>query len=115
MADVRPTLVDESPMSTFCSEMKAALEQRLAAVGKAGKAAAEREIVEILRRYRGRDAWSAMADAERAAADVSRDTSRDRSGPARARRRAGMVRKGSRRFSEEFDYKLAQSGDRGEE
>jgi hypothetical protein len=99
-------VVDEAPKSAFVREMEAAIARRLAASGP-GKKAVDREIAAIVKQYLGRDAWRAMVDADREAeAGVPRTTT----GPRSHRARATPGRGG--RYSDTFDHKLAQSGER---
>ena len=102
--------IDQAPKSDFVREMEAAIVRRLNAVGKSGKAAVDREIAGIVKAYLGRDAWQAMVDAERETPDVPRGTRRDRFCHARRTRGAGGAR-----YSDSFDHKLAQSGEREED
>lgn len=103
----------ESPKSAFVQEMEAAIAKRLAAAGWPDKSAVDREIRDIIRRHLGRDAWQAMVDAGE---DVPHETSRDRKCHGSALGRRASVRSGGTgRYSERFDHKLAQAGERDDD
>lgn len=102
----KPAVV-ESPKSAFVVEMEAAIARRLAAAGWPEKSAVDREIHDIIRRYLGRDAWDAMVDADQQSARLA--------ARCRSRRRRASVARERSRYSEDFDHKLAQAGDRSDD
>lgn len=99
--------IDEAPKSDFVREMESAIARRLAAAGWPEKVAVDREIRDIIRTHLGRDAWQAMVDAEAESAAIPK------AGKQWSRRRARVGKR--TRYSEEFDHKLAQAGDRNDE
>lgn len=107
MAYVRPTLVDETPLSEFVCEMKRLLAQRLEARGARDKAAVDREMRGVMKQYLGRDTWQAMVDAENA--EATRPDARKRP------RQRGRGKAGRRRYVGSFDYKRAQARDTNDE
>ncbi len=105
----KPAVLDEAPKSAFVREMEAAIERRLAAIGRGAKGAVDREIAGIVKAYLGRDAWQAMVDAERETPDVPRGTRRDQF------RHTRRLTSGRSRYSDTFDHKRAQAGDLGDD
>jgi hypothetical protein len=79
---IHRTNVDQHPESEFVRKMRDVFRRRDAAKGQPRTLQAlHEEMVVLMRTYLGRNAWDALRDAEavQQAADVPRDTSRDRS------------------------------------
>jgi len=80
MTQRRRGRADDSPLSAFVQEMRAAFKKRDAASGPGEKRTVEREVEAIMRRHLGvRTAREVAEGFETAAVRVPRDTTRDQS------------------------------------
>lgn len=104
----KPRTLDASPLSEFITKMRDVHRRRLAAVSVTDKREIEREMVELMQHYLGRNAWDAAAAAE-AEAKAAEPSAGRRGAYVRRRVRPGPA---PRYTGDGVDRKLAAAGER---